>query len=306
MSFTQGDYAIVVHGGAGSPGNYHDGCELAARRAVEELGISGDALEAAIAAVTFLEDDGRFNAGRGAALGLDGATVEMDASVMDTRGRLGAVACVQGIENPVLLARAVADTPHWFLAGDGANRFAHAIRHPRWDKISEHQREQHRQVLKELAGPKPAMPGVDNQAFLRFWNYQRPLELPAHAACDTVGAVVRGPDGHFGVASSTGGSAPSLMGRVGDTPIIGSGFYAGPAGAVAATGIGEHIVRHLLAHRVYSWIEDGMPLEQALQRGVGLFDKDIPVGLIAVSRHDAGAFSNSGMPLAQLIDRTQK
>jgi beta-aspartyl-peptidase (threonine type) len=301
MSQTQGGYAIVVHGGAGSPREYSDGCELAARRGVEELGISGDALEAAIAAVTVLEDDGRFNAGRGSVLCLDGATVEMDASVMDTRGRLGAVACVQGIENPVLLARAVADTPHWFLAGEGANRFAGAIRHPAWDKISEHQREQHRKVREALAGSAPAMPGVDNKAFLRFWNYRSAADLPAGAACDTVGAVVRAPDGHFGVAASTGGSAPSLLGRVGDTPIIGSGFYAGPAGAVAATGIGEYIVRHLLAHRVYSWIEDGMPLEQALQRGVDLFGKDVDVGLIAVSRTEAGSRSNRDMPQAKII-----
>jgi beta-aspartyl-peptidase (threonine type) len=301
MNDPQGGYAIVVHGGAGSPREYSDGCERAARRAVEELGISGDALEAAIAAVTVLEDDGRFNAGRGSVLCLDGATVEMDASVMDTRGRLGAVACVQGIENPVLLARAVADTPHWFLAGDGANRFAQAIRQPRWDKISEHQREQHRKVREALAGATPAMPGVGNKAFLRFWNYRSTPGLPAGAACDTVGAVVRAPDGHFGVAASTGGSAPSLLGRVGDTPIIGSGFYAGPHGAVAATGIGEHIVRHLLAHRVYTWIEDGMPLEQALKRGIALFDKDVDVGLIAVSRTEAGVWSNRDMPQAQLI-----
>jgi L-asparaginase/beta-aspartyl-peptidase (threonine type) len=301
MTATQQGLAIVVHGGAGSSPEYSDGCEQAARRAVEEIGISGDALEAAIAAVCVLEDDGRFNAGRGAALGLDGATVEMDASIMDTRGRLGAVACVQGLENPVLLARAVADSPHWFLAGEGANHFAAAIRHPRWDKISERQRKQHAEVLKELAGSTPAMPGVDNKAFARFWNYQAPLSLPASAACDTVGAVVRAPDGHFGVAASTGGSAPSLLGRVGDTPIIGSGFYAGPHGAVAATGIGEFIVRHLLAHRVYSWIEDGMPLEQALKRGIDLFDKDVPVGLIAVSRTEAGAWSNQPMPQAKII-----
>jgi L-asparaginase/beta-aspartyl-peptidase (threonine type) len=301
MQEAHGGFAIVVHGGIGSPTDYRDGCELAARGGLEEYGISGDALEAAIAAVTVLEDDGRFNAGRGAALGLDGATVEMDASVMDTRGRLGAVACVQGIENPVLLARAVVDTPHWFLAGEGANRFASAIRHPTWNKISEQQREDHHKILKELAGSAPAMPGVDNKAFMRFWNYQAPLTLPASAACDTVGAVVRAPDGHFGVAASTGGSAPSLMGRVGDTPIIGSGFYAGPHGAVAATGIGEHIVRHLLAHRVYGWIEDGMPLEQALKRGIDLFDKDVSVGLIAVSRTEAGAWGNRDMPLAKLI-----
>jgi hypothetical protein len=94
---------------------------------------------------------------------------------------------------------------------------------------------------------------------------------------------------------------PSLLGRVGDTPIIGSGFYAGPHGAVAATGIGEHIVRHLLAHRVYTWIEDGMPLELALKRGVSLFDKDVDVGLIAVSRTEAGSWSNREMPAAQII-----
>jgi len=301
MTITQAGAAIVVHGGAGSPREYDDGCGRAARRGLEELDISGDALEAAIAAVTVLEDDGRFNAGRGAALGLDGASVEMDASVMDTRGRLGAVACVQGIENPVLLARAVADTPHWFLAGDGANRFARAIRQPEWHEISGHQRKKHTEILKALAGSAPAMPGIDNKAFLRFWNYATPPDLPGGAACDTVGAVVRGADGHFGVASSTGGSAPALLGRVGDTPIIGSGFYAGPAGAVAATGIGEHIVRHLLAHRVYTWIEDGMPLEQALQRGVALFDKNVDVGLIAVSRTEAGAWSNRDMPQAKLI-----
>jgi len=303
MNSRQEGWAIVVHGGAGSPRDYDDGCERAARKAAEELDISADALEAAIAAVTVMEDDGRFNAGSGSVLCLDGATVEMDASIMDTRGRLGAVACVQGVKNPVLLARAVAETPHWLLAGDGANRFAAAIGHPAHHEISQHQREAHAKVVRALAGKVPAMPGIHPQAkaFLRFWNYQDPLDLPEHAACDTVGAVVRGPDGHFAVALSTGGSAPSLLGRVGDTPIIGSGFYAGPAGAVAATGIGEQIVRHLLARTVYGWLEDGMPLEQALQRGVGLFDAAVPVGLIAVSRSEAGAFSNRDMPQARIV-----
>lgn len=302
MSNTQG-YAIVVHGGAGSPRAYDDGCAQAAQRAAEELAISADALEAAIAAVASMEDDGRFNAGTGSVLCLDGATVEMDASIMDTRGRLGAVACVQGVKNPVLLARAVADTPHWLLAGDGANRFAAAIGHPAHTDISDHQRAAHAKVIKELAGSVPAMPGIspEAKAFLRFWNYQTPLDLPAHAACDTVGAVVRGPDGHFAVALSTGGSAPSLLGRVGDTPIIGSGFYAGPQGAVAATGIGEQIVRHLLARTVYGWLEDGMPLEQALKRGVDLFDPKVPVGLIAVTHQEAGSHSNQDMPHARIV-----
>lgn len=298
----QDSYAIIVHGGAGSPRTYDDGCERAADAAAGELAIGSEALDAAIAAVTSMEDDGRFNAGIGSVLCLDGATVEMDASVMDTRGRLGAVACVQNVRNPVLLARAVAETPHWLLAGDGARRFADAIGHPAWNTVSDHQRAAHRKVLKAMAGSVPSMPGIDRHAFLRYWNYQTPLDLPEHAACDTVGAVVRAPDGHFAVAASTGGAAPSLLGRVGDTPIIGSGFYAGPAGAVAATGIGEQIVRHLLARTVYGWIEDGMPLDAALRRGVALFDPAVAVGLIAVSRTEAASFANRDMPQAR---RTQ-
>lgn len=303
MSNSQQSGAVVVHGGAGAPTENEDGCDLAARRALAQLEINGDALDAAIIAVTAMEDDGRFNAGSGAILGLDGETIEMDASIMDTRGRLGAVACVRDVKSPVRLARAVADTPHVMLAGEGAQRFARTIGLPPSPPVSERQRAEHRKLMRELAGSVPLMPGIDNRLFDRYWNYKTPLRLPASSACDTVGAVVRGPDGHFAVACSTGGSAPSLLGRVGDSPIIGSGFYAGPHGAVAATGIGEHIVRHLLARTVYGWIEDGMPLGQALERGLGLFDKDVAVGLIAVSRSESAALCHQGMPHARMTQR---
>jgi L-asparaginase / beta-aspartyl-peptidase len=303
MSNHQQAGAVVVHGGAGAPTENEDGCVLAARRALAQLEVNGDALDAAIIAVTTLEDDGRFNAGSGATLGLDGETIEMDAAIMDTRGRLGTVACVRDVANPVKLARAIADTPHVMLAGEGAQRFARTIGLPGGARISERQRLEHRKLMQELAGSVPLMPGIDNRLFDRFWNYKTPLQLPKSSACDTVGAVVRGPDGHFAVACSTGGSAPSLLGRVGDSPIIGSGFYVGSLGAIAATGIGEHIVRHLLARTVYGWIEHGMSLEEALKRGVELFDKDVDVGLIGVTRTEAGAYCNQGMPYSKMTQR---
>lgn len=303
MSNTQQAGAVVVHGGIGAPKENEDGCVLAARRALAQLEANRDALDAAILAVATLEDDGRFNAGSGSSLGLDGATIEMDASIMDTRGRLGAVACVRDVRNPVKLARAVADTPHVMLAGEGAQRFAHSIGMPGSAPVSERQRSEHRQLMQELAGSVPVMPGIDNRLFERFWNYKTPLQLPKSSACDTVGAVVRGPDGHFAVACSTGGSAPRLLGRVGDSPIIGSGFYAGPLGAIAATGIGEHIVRHLVARTVYGWIEHGMALDEALKRGVALFDPDVAVGLVGVTRTEAAAYGNQGMPYSKMTQR---
>ena len=303
MSNTPHAGAVVVHGGAGTSRDHEDGCVLAARRALAQLEINGDALDAAIGAVATMEDDGRFNAGSGSVLGLDGATVAMDAAIMDTRGRLGAVACVQTVNNPVRLAHAVADTPHWLLVGEGASRFARTVGIPQAQPVSERQRTAHRKLLAQLAGSMPVMPGLDRDLIEHYWNYNTPMRLPEGVACDTVGAVVRGADGHFAVACSSGGSAPALLGRVGDVPIIGSGFFAGPHGAVAATGIGEQIVRHLLARTVYGWIADGIPLTDALQRGVALFTPDIKIGLIAVSRTDAGAFSNSDMPTSKMVQR---
>ncbi|MFZ6876618.1 isoaspartyl peptidase/L-asparaginase, partial [Undibacterium sp. Di27W] len=83
--------------------------------------------------------------------------------------------------------------------------------------------------------------------------------------------------------TSSGGSAPALLGRVGDTPIIGSGFYAGTLGAVAITGKGEQLVRHILAFSVYQWLAEGQSMDSALQRGIDLFESTIPVGIIAVT-----------------------
>jgi L-asparaginase/beta-aspartyl-peptidase (threonine type) len=300
MEFRAGKIAIVVHGGAGAGRELDDGCHTAAAAAVEALASGEGALEAAIAAVVSMENDGRFNAGSGAALGLDGVTIERDASVMDTRGTLGAVAGLRTVKHPVLVAREVARTPHCLLSGEGAEQFARLMGHGEYREVSDKAKREHRKMIEKLSGHAPAMPGVQNADFEKFWNYAGSPEFKKGTVSDTVGAVVRDAQGHFAVAGSTGGSAPSLLGRVGDTPIVGSGFYAGPHGAIAATGIGEYIIRTMLASTVYHWIAAGVPLQEALERGVALIPKAVDVGLIAVSRTEAGAFSNADMPQAEV------
>jgi L-asparaginase/beta-aspartyl-peptidase (threonine type) len=291
---------VVVHGGAGADKRYEDGCLKAALAARVLLRGGGSALDAVVAAVTTLEDDGRFNAGTGSHLGLDGATIEMDASVMDSTGRLGAVACLQAVRNPVQVARAVADTPHHLLCGHGALLLARHLGHAPYYEVSERQRQEHRALLAQIEASGAATPGVDNADFARFWNYDVPPAFRSPAACDTVGAVARDGAGHFAVAGSTGGASPTLLGRVGDTAIVGSGFYAGPQGAVAVTGMGEHFMRPMLARTVYQWLAEGIPLEQALRSGVALFDKEIDVGLIAITATEAGSASNRDMPCSAL------
>lgn len=295
--------ALVVHGGAGASPDNVDGCETAAQLAATILHSAGEALDAVVRAVVSLEDDGRFNAGSGSVMGLDGATIEMDAAVMDSRGRLGSVACIRRVRNPVLVARAVADSPHSFLAGEGAERFARthhmAIAPPPSEDILRRREAAIWQWIAQIKQRSPA-----EQAALLEGRHH-PTEPPGAAtpSCDTVGAVARDARGHFAVAGSTGGITPALMGRVGDTPIIGAGFYAGRDGAVAATGIGERIIPQLLAHTVYQWIADGTPLQQALERGIALFPAHVEVGLIAVSRTEAGSSSKRPMPVVAIGGR---
>lgn len=284
--------AIVVHGGAGGFERDSDGCGAAASLARGVLGRGGDALAAAVRAVAALEDDGRFNAGSGAILGLDGDTIEMDAAVMDTLGRLGTVACIRRVKNPVLVARDVAASPHRMLCSEGALRFARVGGHADFYAAGDKSRLVHRALLGALA-PDPGPFGM-------LWNYDRPPPEPARYACDTVGAVVRDGEGNFAVAASTGGHAPALMGRVGDCPILGCGFYAGKAGAVTVTGQGELIIPHMLAHTVYQWLAAGLALEHALQRGLGLFDPAVDIGIIAISATMAGSASRRPMPTAML------
>jgi L-asparaginase/beta-aspartyl-peptidase (threonine type) len=263
MHLTSGRLAVVVHGGAGNPRDHVDGCVRAAHRAMQALRGGGDALTAAVEAVVLLEDDPRFNAGTGSILRADGRTIETDAAVMDSTGRLGAVACLQRTRNPVLVARRVCDTRHWMLAGDGALAFA------REQGFGDHDLATAGRTAGQEAG-------------------------------DTVGAVALDAQGRFAVACSTGGSSPALVGRIGDTPIAGAGFWAGPAGAVTVTGVGEQMVPRLLARAVYAQIERGVRLQDALEWGVALVPRTYAAGLIAVSATQSAAATNRSMPFHTL------
>lgn len=288
--------AIVVHGGAGASADDVDGCDVAARAGLALLRDGGEALDAVVRAVMALEDDGRFNAGSGAVLGPDGLTIEMDASVMDTRKRLGAIACVRDVRNPVLLARAVADTPHRLLAGEGAQRFAALSAMAPTVAASAQQAHRRCATLAANLGAASGQDAARRDAILRLWNYPSAPVPGMRRGCDTVGAVARDADGHFAVAASTGGVSPSMFGRVGDTPLIGAGFYAGSAGAVAVTGTGEDIIPLLLAYTVYGWIDGGMDLDGALRRGVDQLPAGSDIGIIAISRSASGQHSNRAMP----------
>lgn len=237
------NWVLVVHGGAPHPVPRYSQEEhsrrytaLAAALRVGKviLDNGGGGLEAVQAAVQVLEDAPDFNAGCGAALTHEGHA-ELDASIMEGRNRrVGAVAGLRRVKNPIELARCVMDrSRHVFLIGEGAERFAVtqgiALTDPSYF-VTDRQVNELRQVI-EQASSQDAV-GSANMS-------------------GTVGAVAFDRHGDLAAATSTGGITNKLYGRVGDSPVIGAGTYAdNGVCAVSATGWGEYFIRNAVAHDV--------------------------------------------------------
>mgnify|MGYP001588555672 CR=1 FL=1 len=196
--------SIIVHGGAGdleeaAVPDHVAGCRAAARAGGAILAQGGSALDAVVAAVRVLEDDPRFNAGRGACLTRDG-TIELDAAVMSGEGlRAGAVAALPPFKNPIDIARALLDRgEHVLLAAEGAAAFARECGFApcsREDLLTE-------------------------QALARWKGMRGARRVEAGSPGGTVGAVACDAAGHVAAATSTGGTAGKRSGRVGDTPVL--------------------------------------------------------------------------------------
>jgi L-asparaginase / beta-aspartyl-peptidase len=274
---------IIVHGGAGAdPAEGRDelrqGMRAAAAAGWRVLAAGGAALDAVESAVRALEDHPRFNAGRGSVLTRDG-TIEMDASIMEGDGlTCGAVAAVPRIANPITLARRVLETRrHVMLVGDGALAFARSMGIPECDAdalVTDRQRRRHA----ELAGRHAKLGG-------------------------TVGAVALDRSGTIAAATSTGGTAGKLPGRVGDSALIGCGTYAESSiGGVSCTGDGEAIIRVVLGHRALAYLKDADDPDYAAKIAVDLLIDEGrgQGGLILLDwRGRAGyAFSTLLMPVA--------
>jgi beta-aspartyl-peptidase (threonine type) len=157
----------------------------------------------------------------------------MDAAIMaNDRLRAGAVAAVQGIKNPIRLARRVLDDGrHILLAGEGARRFA-----------------------REVGIPECAPESLIVESERKRWQTKH----------GTVGCVAYDSAGKLAVATSTGGTFNKFPGRVGDSPLLGCGTYANGYGAVSCTGHGEAIMRIVMAKDAVQLLQDGLePAEAA-------------------------------------------
>ena len=270
--------AIIVHGGAGykpPPPEFVDGIKKSLEVGYEILNQGGSSTDAVESAIKVMEDDPQFDAGYGSFLNLFGE-VEMDASIMKGDYSCGAVACVKNIQHPITLARKVMEeTEHVFIVGEGANLIAKALGFSYFDPISPSARE----IWKEYK--KKFLNGEELLAYGKLRDfYKKTLE-----GVGTVGAVALDDTGLITAGTSTGGIHLKLPGRVGDTPVIGSGTYATPWAGASSTGKGECIIKLTLAKRVVDLIEKHKPQEAVAKVKEFAEKMNCLCGLIALDKN---------------------
>jgi beta-aspartyl-peptidase (threonine type) len=247
---TDSPLGIICQGGAGTIDDkaaYAAGLTEAIEEGYRLLRQSANALEAVVAAVRIMEDNPLFNAGTGSDLTIDGL-VEMDASLMTQDGRFGGVAGIYGVKNPILVAEKVmTETDHLLLCGSGATEFARKMGFEDYSAVTERALSRLQRVIDH------------GSRYFHKQNKERfPSGLPSASGTGpapddhtgTVGAVARDKHGSIAAATSSGGIAGRMRGRVGDAAILGAGTYAGLSGAVSCTGHGEEIMRRSLAREL--------------------------------------------------------
>ena len=238
------DFAIVVHGGAGTilKKNMSDEMELAYKLKLEEainagyniLEKNGSSKDAVEETIKILENSELFNAGKGSVLSNKGV-VEMDASIMNGQNlNAGAISGIKTIKNPISAARLVMEkSEHVFLSGEGAEEFA------------------------KLQG----LDIIDNEYFITETRLKSLLNAKKRDSIKdnkfgTVGCVAIDKFGNITSGTSTGGMTNKKWNRIGDVPIIGAGTYANNnTCGISSTEWGEYFIRNVVAYDISSQIE---------------------------------------------------
>lgn len=205
--------------------------------------------------------------------------VTLDACIMDENSKCGAVACLEGIDHPISVARAVMEkTPHVMLVGKGARKFA---LDQGFDKIK--------------------TPVKEAKKSWKEWKKEEKRKRPEinHENHDTIGMLAIDQFGNLSGACTTSGWAYKMPGRVGDSPIIGAGLFVdNEIGAACATGMGEAIVRIAGSHTVVELMRQGHSPQKACEMAVNRIIRkhdnleNLQVGFVALNKFgEYGAYS---------------
>jgi N4-(beta-N-acetylglucosaminyl)-L-asparaginase len=248
-------------------------------KGMEILKGGGDTLEAAVAAVTIVEDDPNDDSVGYGGLPNEEGVVELDASVMHgpTR-RAGSVASVQKIKNVARLAKTVMErTNHVMIVGDGARRFGVAEGFEEMNLLTEHSRKIW--LAWKAKTSFNWRPGIDSPEWKEYMaqlfdgNAQKIAyaeEKIAHPITGTINCLVVNAKGEVSGTTTTSGLSWKIPGRVGDSPIIGAGLYVdGDVGGAGSTGKGEENIKISGGHTIVEMMRKGMKPGDACLEALG-------------------------------------
>ena len=228
------------------------------------------ALDAAIDGVAIEEENIKnTTVGKGGTPDREG-NVTLDACVMDSNGDCGAVLCVENITNVAALAkRVMEDTPHVMLAGKGAEEFAYAQGFKKENLLNEH-------TIKAW------------ETWKKSSEYKPIINIENH---DTIGMLCIDKDGDIAGACTTSGLGYKMKGRVGDSPIIGSGlFIDNEIGGAVATGMGEEVVKTVGSFLIVELMRQGKSPQEACEEAIKRITskskryKDFQIAYIAMNK----------------------
>ncbi|UOQ68593.1 N(4)-(beta-N-acetylglucosaminyl)-L-asparaginase [Hymenobacter volaticus] len=258
------------------------------------LSKGGRALDAAEAGVMVTEASQNCCVGLGGNPDRDGI-VTLDACIMDDKFNCGSVAALERIKHPISVARRVMErTPHVMLVGEGAQQFAVAQGFPlEPQKLSLDAEKAYREWLK-TSQYKPVV-NIENSGSKKSTG-------PVGGANnhDTIALLAQDAQGNLSGSCTTSGMGFKMRGRLGDSPLIGSGLFVdNSVGAAAATGQGEDVIRIAGAHTVVEFMRQGLSPKAACKAAIervakikGEKARDIQVCFIAVNTQGVhGAFA---------------
>lgn len=214
---------------------------------------AGDAIEAAIREV---EDFPYYKSVGYGGLPNEEMVVELDAAYMDGDTLdIGAVAAIKDYANPVSIARRLSkEKVNSMLVGEGAEKFAHKEGFERKNMLTDRAKIHYKNRLREI----------------------KDLEIKPYSGHDTVGMVCLDTKGKMTSATSTSGLFMKKSGRVGDSPISGSGFYVdSKIGGASATGLGEDLMKGCVSYEIVRLMKEGMHPQEACEKAVNMFDLEL-------------------------------
>ena len=237
-----------------------------------------DALSAAVSGVAVEEENPKnTTVGYGGAPDRSGI-VTLDACVMNHIGDCGSVIAVENIVNVARLAKDVMEkTPHVMLAGKGAQEFAISEGYKKEDLLTQKSKE-------------------DWKKWLESEDYKPIINIENH---DTIGMLCLDKNNNISGACTTSGLAYKMKGRVGDSPIIGSGlFIDNKIGGAVATGLGEEVVKTVGSFLVVELMRQGKSPQEACEAAVKRIVKSnsqkdkFQVAYIAINKNgEVGSYS---------------